>query len=100
MPNSDQNLKRKAKSIVALALRNGPIEDVHAGAQCPTCSGSQEYSGITDQQMKLIMTNAVDQVYTLLRLEQEQPETFGTMMQMGDLYTSRWNEPVFRPLKS
>jgi hypothetical protein len=36
--NRDQ-LAREAKAIVALAFRNGPIEDVHAGKICPTCEG-------------------------------------------------------------
>jgi hypothetical protein len=35
---------REAKAIVALAFRNGPIEDVHAGKACPTCFGN-EYEG-------------------------------------------------------
>jgi hypothetical protein len=29
-------LAAEAKGIVALAFRNGPIEDVHAGKECPT----------------------------------------------------------------
>ena len=27
----------EAKALVALAFRNGPIEDLHAGKLCPTC---------------------------------------------------------------
>jgi len=30
----DSELAAEAKSIVALAFRNGPIEDVHAGKEC------------------------------------------------------------------
>jgi hypothetical protein len=33
----DPKLAAEAKSIVALAFRNGPIEDIHAGKDCPTC---------------------------------------------------------------
>jgi hypothetical protein len=33
----DPELAAETKSIVALAFRNGPIEDVHAGKECPTC---------------------------------------------------------------
>jgi hypothetical protein len=43
----DPELAPEDKSIVALAFRNGPIEDVHAGKQCPTCDGKSEYSHIT-----------------------------------------------------
>jgi len=31
----DPELAAEAKSIVALAFRNGPIEGVHAGKECP-----------------------------------------------------------------
>src|SRR5689334_17466824 len=34
-----RELVREAKAIVALAFRNGPIEDVHSGKDCPTCHG-------------------------------------------------------------
>ena len=30
----DPELAAEAKSIVALAFRNGPIEDIHAGKDC------------------------------------------------------------------
>jgi hypothetical protein len=29
----------RPKRFVALAFRNGPIENVHAGKACPTCHG-------------------------------------------------------------
>jgi hypothetical protein len=32
----DPELAVEAKALVALAFRNGPIEDVHAGKECPT----------------------------------------------------------------
>jgi hypothetical protein len=32
----DPELAMEAKSLVALAFRNGPIESVHAGKDCPT----------------------------------------------------------------
>lgn len=62
----DPGLAREAKGPVALAFRNGPIEDVHAGRECPTCAGKTEYSRITDAEMKNIMKNAVDTIYKLL----------------------------------
>ena len=48
-------LAAEAKCIVALAFRNGPIEDIHAGKDCPTCSGKSEYSHITQTEMKKMM---------------------------------------------
>jgi len=34
MKTLDTELAKEAKAIVALAFRNGPIEDVHAGKAC------------------------------------------------------------------
>ena len=70
----DPELAAEAKSIVALAFRNGPIEDVHAGKDCPNCAGKVEYSHITQDEMKNIMKRAVDTVYKLLWLKQNDPE--------------------------
>jgi len=65
----DPELATEAKSIVALAFRNGPIEDVHAGKECPFCAGKPEYSHITQDEMRNIMKQAGDAVYNLLRLK-------------------------------
>ena len=51
----DPDLAEEAKALVALAFRNGPIEDLHAGRQCTVCSGNQEISHISDEEMKAIM---------------------------------------------
>jgi hypothetical protein len=56
-------LAEEAKAVVA--FRNGPIEDVHAGKPCPTCHSDPAYSRISDAEMKLIMKNAVDCIYSL-----------------------------------
>ena len=42
------DLVREAKAIVALAFRNGPIEDLHAGRPCTACEGKAGYSRISD----------------------------------------------------
>jgi hypothetical protein len=51
---------REAKALVALAFRNGPIEDVHAAKNCPTCQGDPRFSHITQAEMRRIMKAAVD----------------------------------------
>ena len=89
----DPKLAAEAKSIVALAFRNGPIEKVHAGKECPTCAGKSEYSHITQTEMKNIMTQAVDTVYKLLWLKQNDPEKFEARVEFGNRYTRRWDEP-------
>lgn len=48
----DRLLAKKAKSIVVLAFRNGPIENIHAGITCLHCTGKEEYSHITDDEME------------------------------------------------
>lgn len=83
----------EAKSLVALSFRNGPIEDLHAGKTCPTCSGNSQYSRITNAELKRIMMNAVDWVYTLLWLRQHAPDDYATFLQIGMRYTKAWDEP-------
>ena len=53
--NLDHDLAMEAKAIVALAFRNGPIEDLHAGKPCAVCSGKPEVSHISDHEMKVLM---------------------------------------------
>lgn len=89
----DPELAREAKSIVALAFRNGPIEDVHSGIACPMCAGKPEYSHITQEEMKRIMKQAVDTVYKLLWLRDYEPHQYEDQIRFASLYTKRWDEP-------
>ncbi len=89
----DPELAAEAKSIVALAFRNGPIEGVHAGKECTTCAGKSEYSHITQAEMKNIMKQAVDMVYKLLWLKQNDPEKYKAMLEFGNRHTRFWDEP-------
>ncbi len=89
----DPELAAEAKSLVALAFRNGPIEDVHAGKECPTCAGKSEYSHITQAQMKNMMKQAVDTVYKLLWLKQNDPQKYEATLEFGNRYTRFWDEP-------
>lgn len=88
-----ESLAREAKSIVALAFRNGPIEDIHAGKACSRCTGKAEYSHITDEEMKMLMKSAVDRVYSLLRMKAESPAEYELRIQFGTLYTASWDDP-------
>jgi len=69
----DPELAAEARALVALAFRNGPIEDLHAGRACTACSGNPEISHITDEEMKAIMKSAVNTVYRLLWLRDSDP---------------------------
>jgi hypothetical protein len=88
-----RDLVREAKAIVALAFRNGPIEDLHAGKPCPACEGQTGYSRISDADMKTIMRNAVKQVYKLLRLKAADPDGYERKIAYGERCTSNWDDP-------
>ena len=93
MNTIDPQLAREAKAIVALAFRNGPIEDIHAGKPCPTCRAKPGYSRITDEEMKVIMKNAVDHVYKLLWLRERKPQEYEAQIKFADSYTTSWDDP-------
>lgn len=89
----DPELAREAKAIVALALRNGPIEKVHAGKPCPTCNAGPECSRITDDEMKAIIKSAVDRMYALLRPKGGNPDGYAREIAFGARYVKQWDEP-------
>jgi len=84
----------EAKALVALAFRNGPVEDLHAGKTCPTCHGQPGYSRITDEEMKRIMKSAVDQLYRLRCLKVEDARMYESEIGSGEAYTAGWDEPL------
>ena len=88
-----KQLARDAKAIVALAFRNGPIEDLHAGTPCPICQVQAGFSRITDEEMKTIMKNAVDHVYRLLCLKSENPAEYESQIKFGERHTAQWDDP-------
>jgi hypothetical protein len=91
----DPILAKEAKSIVAHAFRNGPIEDIHAGVDCPRCAGKQKYSHITEDEMKLLMKTAVNRVYTMLWLKMNEPEKYKAFVELGTFFASSWDQPEF-----
>jgi hypothetical protein len=95
MKNSsiDPELALEAKMIVALAFRNGPIEALHAGKPCPTCSADGSYSRISQEEMKRIMKAAVNTVYSLLWKKDNDSEASSKSLALGARYTQRWDDP-------
>ena len=89
----DPVLDLEAKMIVALAFRNGPIEELHAGKPCPTCSVDNSYSRISDEEMKGIMKAAVNAVYSLLWKRNNDSEAYAKSLVLGARYTQRWDDP-------
>lgn len=84
---------REAMALVALAFRNGPIENVHAGKVCPTCDGNPEYAHIAPYEMRLITKNAVDHLYTFLLLKENDKAAYEALLALGARYTTTWDEP-------
>ena len=89
----NQVLALEAKMIVALAFRNGPIEDLHAGKPCPICSADSGYSRISDEEMKGIIKAAVNTVYSLLWKKDNDSEAYAKSLALGARYTQRWDDP-------
>ena len=89
----DPVLALEAKMIVALAFRNSPIEGLHAGKTCPTCSIDSAFSRISDEEMKGIMKAAVNSVYSLLWKKDNDNEAYAKSLVLGARYTQRWDEP-------
>ena len=89
----DSKRSEEAKAFVTLAFRNGPIEDVHAGKLCPTCGGNGRYTHITQDEMRKIMKNAVNQVYQLLWQRDNGPDAYNKSIEHGSRYTTAWDDP-------
>ena len=92
--DNSSRVAREAKALVALAFRNGPIENVHAGKNCPRCHGKAEYSHITQREMRQIMKAAVDRLYTFLVLKEHDRNAYEALLTLGEQYTTAWDEPV------
>ncbi len=71
----------EAKALVALAFRNGPIEDLHAGKLCPTCGDRPEFSHISDDEIRTVMYD---------------PEKYQRNVAFGQRYTKNWDDPELK----
>jgi hypothetical protein len=78
MNSKDKISKRnalEAKAFVLMAFRDGPIENIHAGAtSCSTCGAND--SRISDPEMREIMKFAVDRVATLTMLRENNVDQY------------------------
>jgi hypothetical protein len=85
-----------SKSTVAVAFRNGPIEDLHAGKPCTVCSGNREISHISDEEMKAIMKSAVNTLYRSCGSETEIPWPTTRIWALGRRHTQHWDDPQLK----
>jgi hypothetical protein len=93
----DPVLAIEAKAVTALAFRNGPIENLHAGSVCTACCGKPEFSHVSDDEMKEIMKAAVNAMYRLLWQRDHDPAAYLKSLALGERYTRKWDDPEIQP---
>jgi hypothetical protein len=91
----------------ATVFRNTFLEDLHAGTTPSSKTGDysdvkvvtpygeipwSKLSRLSDTEMKRLMMEIVNKVYTFLR-RQNDPEFLTAFLNRGGLYTARWDEP-------
>jgi hypothetical protein len=92
----DLDLAQEAKALVALAFRNGPIEDRHAGMPCAVCSGRADVSHVSDEEMKAVMKSAVNALYRLLWQRDYDPAAYNENLALGRRSTTHWDAPELK----
>jgi hypothetical protein len=108
MNDSDNALRALlAKSIAALCVRNTFLEDLHSGTTPSSRSGDysdvkvvtpfgeipwRNLSRISDEEMKRLMKEIVDKVFTFL-CQQDDPAFAEAFLRLGGNYVGRWDEP-------
>src|SRR5205085_10104423 len=95
-----------AKAIAVLCMRNTFLEDLHSGTVPSSKSGDysdvkvvtpygeipwQRVSRISDAEMKQLMKEIVNKLFTFL-CRQEEREFIEAFVRMGDGYAARWDE--------
>jgi hypothetical protein len=65
----------EANALIAMAVRNGPIEDLHAGKYSPLLE-DDSLSRITDEEMRVVLIHATRVLASLLRLRDVQPDVY------------------------
>jgi hypothetical protein len=84
-------VRDEANAIVAWALRNGPLEDLHAGKHSELLE-DDSLSRITDSEMKELMLSACERVETLLRLKENDPNKYDTMIKgYNIMFCGQWD---------
>jgi hypothetical protein len=102
---------RLAKALAVLCVRNTFLEDLHAGASVVSKAGDfsdvkvvtpdreipwNEVSRISQQEMKRLMKEVVDKLYTVL-LSLENQEAMDLVFRRGHDYAHHWDDPEFLP---
>jgi hypothetical protein len=102
---------RLAKALAVACVRNTFLEDLHAGTTPSSQVGDysdvkvvtpygeiawNNTSRITDDEMKTLMKQVVNKLYTVL-MSLDNDEAMSLLFRRGQQYTARWDEPEFLP---
>lgn len=80
----------EANAIIAMAVRNGPIENLHAGKYSSLLE-DDTLSRLTDAEIKTIMIYATRTVAMMLWLRDEAPDIYRRYVQSyGSRYCRSW----------
>lgn len=83
-------VRDEANAIVAVAFRNGPIEELHAGRHSDLLD-DKSLSRITNAEMKTIMVAACRKVEELLVLRESDPEEYDRRIRdNNERYCQAW----------
>ncbi len=81
----------EANAVVAWALRNGPLEDLHAGEHSKLLE-DDSLSRITDAEMKELIVSACERVEKLLRLKESDPGKYDAIVRACNImYCRQWD---------
>jgi hypothetical protein len=84
-------IRDEANALTAYAFRNGPLEDLHAGASSPLTS-DPKLSRITNAEMKELMVNASERLAQILKIRDNDPHTYQRFVRAyGFMYCRGWN---------
>lgn len=102
-PSQEDMLTRLALVLVETGMRNSRLEELHAGVSPSSAVGDysdvkvvtpygdiawSQVSRLDDEEMKALMIEVVDRVYTIL----SHPDAFSRLLAAG-----RWNKPQLDP---
>lgn len=84
------SVRDEANALIAMAVRNGPIEDLHAG-RYSTLLEDHSLSRMTDDEMKTLMIHATDILAKMLRFRDEKPDMYRRWLRgYGMTYCREW----------
>ncbi len=106
-----KNAEHLAKAIALACVRNGFIEELHSGKVAESQAGDysdvkvitpdreipwNELSRISNDEMKHLMKEVVNRVYTVL-LNFEDEAFLNALLSMGNRHTQKWDKPEELP---